>query len=115
MPKKKYSLDFKLKIVNEIEDRIVTLSEQARKHQIAPSLISIWRAKYLDGTLGPTPDHKTKELERENLTLKALIGDLYKQLDIVKKTLSYTQQRRSESSSVITGNNLARFKKPAKS
>jgi hypothetical protein len=53
---------------------------------------------------------KEKALERENMALKAELGDLYLQVKMLKKAESYIQWLRSESSSVITSENWEQFK-----
>lgn len=110
----KYTLEFKEKILREIEDGMVSLAEQSRRHGIAPGLISYWKRQSKDGKLSASPDRRVRELEKEVDSLKATIGDLYRQVEAFKKSEEDRARRRSESSSIITAETLARSKKPAK-
>ena len=112
--KNKYSLEFKQRIIAEIESNTVSLSEQARRHKISPALINTWRKKMQDGTLTASPDRRVKDLEKENESLKTTIGDLYRQVEALKKMDLYAQKKKSESSLIISGRTSVPSKKPAK-
>jgi transposase-like protein len=112
--KNKYSLEFKQQLIAEIDNNVVSLSEQARRHGLSPSLINTWRKKFSEGTLTASPDRRVRELEKEVDSLKGTIGDLYRQVEALKKMDLYVQKKKSESSLIISGRNLAASKKPAK-
>lgn len=112
--KNKYSLEFKQQLIAEIDNNVVSLSEQARRHGLSPSLINTWRKKFNEGTLTASPDKRVRELEKEVDSLKGTIGDLYRQVEALKKMDLYVQKKKNESSLIISGRNLAPSKKPAK-
>ena len=103
----KRSAAFKRQIVEEIIGGMATVGQQSRRHQIAPSLIHGWKAKYLAGGLneGPTPQEgahlaRIAELER-------MVGRLAMENDLLKKAREIMIQRQNEPSSPITARTLA--------
>ena len=56
---------------------------------------------------------REKELETQNKILKAEIGDLYLQVQMLKKAEAYKRWLRSEASSIITSENLDQHKEAA--
>lgn len=61
-----------------------------------------------------TPSKRERELERENQELKAKIGELVMEVDVLKKMELYAQRLKKLNTSVITASNLDQFKRPAK-
>lgn len=116
MPKlyRKFSIGFKQQVVQEIEADLVTKAQAARKYEISAGVIGRWIGKYRAGTLMGKPSSEEKTLQIENERLKAKIGELTMQMDLLKKLEIYAQQKRSETTSVITAKNLAQFRGGAK-
>lgn len=112
--RRKFDLEFKQKVVAEIESKATTLTAAAREHGISPTVIKYWQKQLLEGTLSSTPSAREKQLEKENEKLRAKIGDLVMQIDIFKKMDDWVQQRKKLNSFVITASNLHQFRKPAK-
>jgi transposase-like protein len=67
-----------------------TVSEICRKHNIAPITYSRWKRQFINGGMDALkPNHKSSasELEKENGKLKLIIGELYVELEYLKKNL----------------------------
>lgn len=111
---KSYEIGFKQQLVQEIASGAVTSAEASRLHGIASSVISKWIQKYRDGTLTKGPTSREKMLEKENRELKEKLGELYMQIEVLKKIQSLRVQRKSEPPSIITSKNLAQFQKDVK-
>jgi transposase len=108
--RRKFSVDFKQQVVREIEAGL-SLNEAARHHQIDPSVLSHWRNKYRQGALVEKPSPHEKALEKENEKLKAKIGELVMEIDILKKFQKYMEKQKKLDTSVITAKNLDQFRK----
>ncbi len=69
----KISSDIREQIINRIKNEGITLVEAGRDHGVAPSTISGWLSKKVNGavTLG-----QYAKLKRENEELKRLLGEL---------------------------------------
>ena len=111
---RRFETSFKQRLVEQIEKGYLSATEAAREHQIAKSLIERWRRKCLSNTLVEKPTKRERQLEIENETLKAKIGELVVEMDHLKKWQIWVQQRKSADTSVITAKTLDRFRKPAK-
>ena len=115
--RRKFTDDFKLAVVRQVQAGSITASAAARKHQISPNLIYMWMKKFDGGnteTNQARPSPRERELERENAQLKEKVAELFLAVDFLKKTELAISQKRVGSSSVITKSNWARFKKGAK-
>ena len=65
-------------------------AELCRKYNIHPPMFYQWREKFLQGgrmALTGRNGDATKQLERENQSLKRIIGELTMANDLFKKTL----------------------------
>ena len=112
--RRKFSLEFKQQVVAEVSGGLKSLSEAAREYQISPSVINRWRAQAGTFRLAATPSARERALESENQRLKAKIGDLVMQVELLKKYHASIQRRRSVDTSVITGKNWEQFRRGAK-
>ena len=112
--RRKFDIEFKQQIVQEIESGQKTLSEAARNYQISASVIQRWRNLVEGKGLVERPSRREKALEAENQRLKAKVGELVMQVDHLKKLQDYAQQLKNANTSVITGKNLDQFRKGAK-
>ena len=66
------------------------ISEVCRKHNISPISYTRWKKQYISGGLEAMSVKKRTdidEVERENQKLKTIIGELYVELEFVKKKL----------------------------
>jgi transposase-like protein len=112
--RRKFTIGFKQQVVQEVEAGLITKIQAARKYELSAGAIERWIWKYRDGTLVEKPTTEEKALKAENERLKAKIGELTMQIDLLKKLEAYAQQRRKENTSVITLRNLAQFQGGAK-
>jgi len=112
--RRKFTVGFKQQVVQEIEAGLVTKAAAARKYEISGGVIERWVWRYRDGTLLDKPTSEEKALKAENERLKAKIGELTMQIDLLKKVEAYAQQKKRENTSVITLRNMAQFQGGAK-
>ena len=109
-----YEIGFKRQVVEEIESGLMRSSDAARKYEVSPSLIDRWREKYRNGTLVERPSTSDQMLRAENERLKAKVGELAMEVDLLKKLADSERRQRREHSSVVTGRNLAVYAGGAK-
>lgn len=89
--RRKFSADFKAKVVIEVLKERSTIEEIARKHELHPNQITTWKKEFLANASaafgGDKEDdsHKEKEIETEKLF--AQIGQLKVENDFLKKKL----------------------------
>jgi hypothetical protein len=81
---------------------LVSKAQAARKYELSAGVIDRWIWKYRDGTLTERSSSEEKALRAENERLKAKIGELTMENDLLKKLEAYAQQRRKENTSVIS-------------
>lgn len=112
--RRKYDIAFKRHLVQEIEAGQITPSQAAIEHQLSRQVIHYWRKQFRNNTLVDHPSHRERQLEAENETLKAKIGDLVMQMDHLKKWQAWVQRQKNVDTSVITAKNWDQFRKPAK-
>jgi transposase-like protein len=66
------------------------ISEICRKHNISPVTYAKWKKRYINGGLeAMKPGYKSEidDIEKETLKLKTIIGELYVELEYLKKKL----------------------------
>ncbi len=89
--RRRFTADFKLKVILEALKERQTLNEIAQKHQIHQNQISAWKSTFLSQA-ADFMAHKTERpdsvdsVEKEQLYAK--IGQLQMELDFLKKKLS---------------------------
>ena len=101
--RRKFQVEFKQQLVQQIELGAITQSQAAREYQISASVIGRWRLQFQRGVLVERPSTRERLLEAENEKLKAKVGDLTMKIDLLKKMEDYARRQRSADSSVITG------------
>ena len=112
--RRKFDAHFKTRICETIRSGVSSISEVCLDYQLSRSVVERWLTAFDDGTLGERGSNREKELERENERLKAKVGELTMQIDVLKKIDDWIRRERSVASSIITENNLAQFRRPAK-
>jgi transposase-like protein len=113
--RKKFSSEMKLKIAQEVVSGKIGLMQASRQYQVACSTLWEWvNIVKTKNNFKITPSAKEKALEKENLKLKEKLAELYLQVELLKKMESWKQQNKSGDLSVITGSNLAQFKRGVK-
>ncbi len=96
MTKKKraFTTEERLSLLQESEREGFT--ETCRKHNVSPSLMSLWRKKYLaKGVEGLKPayrrvDPQVKALEEENQRLKRIVAKMAMELEVKTEMLKKT-------------------------
>ena len=111
--RRKFEAGFKRQLLAQIAVGEISVSEAARAHDISPTVIYYWQKKQNEGSLIDGPSARERELEREVEKLKAKIGDMAMQIDHLKKLEAFAKRRKKLNTSVVTGLNLAQFKKDA--
>ena len=91
MTKKRWTVEDKAKIVMESLTTSTSTVDICRKYGLSPNTFYPWRAKFLEGgrtaLAGGPSARTTKALQKENATLKTLVGEITLANDALKKTL----------------------------
>jgi len=112
--RRKFEVEFKRQVAEQIELGRLTVGQAAREYQISPSAIDRWRKRFRENRLVDKPSSRERMLEAENERLKAKIGDLVMQIEHQKKLQEYIERSRSVDTSVITAKNWDQYRKGAK-
>jgi transposase len=111
--KRTFDAQFKTRVCEAIRGGLKSIGEACREHQLSRTTVDRWLAAFDEGRLTGRPCGRERELERENERLKAKVGELTMQIDILKKIEEWERRQRSVASSIITDKNLAQFQRPA--
>jgi transposase len=112
--KRSFDVQFKTRVCEAIRSGMMSVAEACRENQLSRTAVDRWLSAFDAGKLDKRPSTRERELERENERLKAKVGELTMQVDILKKIENWQRRERSVASSIITAENLARFQRPAK-
>jgi transposase len=112
--KRSFDVQFKTRVCEAVRSGAMTAAEACREYQLSRTAVDRWLSAFDDGTLGERPNTRERELEREVEKLRAKVGELTMQIDILKKIEDWKRREKSVASSIITSENLARFQRPAK-
>jgi transposase len=94
--RRKFSTQFKAKVVLEAIKERSTLAELAKRFEIHPNQISQWKREFLEHAdqafEGPSsaPNQKIEQLEKERDQLYKKVGELQMDNDFLKKSLRKT-------------------------
>jgi len=108
-----FDAQFKTRVCEAIRGGLKTIGEACRENQLSRTTVDRWLLAFDEGRPTGRPSVRERELEREAERLKAKIGELTMQIDILKKIDEWKRQQRSVASSIITEENLAQFQRPA--
>ena len=97
-----YPLEFKQKLLAEIEGGHLSLTQAAREHQISLSVIEDWRKKHEEGRLGERHSSRERQLEQELVRCKKKIADLVLENDLLKKLRASSASPRRSSGLIVT-------------
>jgi len=91
-PRRKFSADFKAKVVIEALKERSTIEELARKHELHPNQISMWKKEFLEKASIVFASDLEKSDERKNQDdmvdkLYSQIGQQKVEIDWLKKKL----------------------------
>lgn len=112
--RRSFTIGFKEQIVAEVKSGVLTVNGASRKYELSYSTVERWIQRFNEGKLSGKAAAEDVMLRAENERLKAKVGELTMQIDLLKKFDTWVQQRRSENTSVITGRNLGQFVAGAK-
>jgi transposase len=91
MSRRKFTSEFKFKVVLEALSERYTIQELGRKYEIHPTQITNWKTQFLKNGQAvfdrPVKDSKTELEEKEDRYLK-MIGQQKMEIDFLKKALS---------------------------
>ena len=91
MVKGRFTSAEKVRIVLEFFNTNISTAELCRKHNLSPQTLYQWRDRFVEGgkaSLNGTPNGDVcNNLQKENDSLKKLIGEITIANDILKKTL----------------------------
>lgn len=107
-----FDAQFKNRICEAIRGGFQSIGEVCRDHQLSRNVVDRWLRAYDEGRLSGRPSGRERELERENEKLKAKVGELTMQIDILKKIEDWKRRQKSVASSIITEKNLDQFRRP---
>lgn len=99
--KRKFSLEFKKKVVEEIKTGVVTMAQAIRQYEIGYTLIYRWIEKYDHGKLNNEPSERGA-LENKIAELERKVGQQVMEIDLLKKAREHCVRRLKEKSSVVT-------------
>lgn len=90
-----FTRDFKLSILNELN--VKKAAEVCREHNIHPSLLSKWKREFNANPAKAFSGHGNLwKAEAEVERYKKLVGELYAEIDFLKKTTRRLQELKAE-------------------
>jgi transposase len=107
MSYKRYTQEFKQKILREIEKGDEPVAAVARRYAVGRSLIYEWQQKQEDGALHDTFPDREGQLRRQIVGLEVKVGQLTMENDFLKKTLQRLEQRYPASSTAREPSNAS--------
>jgi transposase-like protein len=102
-----FPLEYKQRIVQEIESGLRTKAAIAREEHLASSLIDRWQKQVREGTMQDHPSQKERQLARELDWYKKKVAEQAMEIDLLKKIEEYSARMRRSNSFVVTGPTLA--------
>ena len=95
--RRKFSREFKLSVLRELESG-KTIAELSREHELHPSLVGKWKDKYYKDPDAAFSRVQNADSESEKVAeLERLVGQLFAENALLKKTLSNLEKRLKES------------------
>lgn len=117
----KYNLDYCLAMAKEVVERGMSFRQAAKVYNMSHGSVSHWKKVYLAGKFPKlkqqmriSPENRQIQLETHIRNLKQEIAELYLENLMLKKMSEYSRQKKSESSSVVTSENLDQYRADAK-
>jgi len=112
---RQFPLEYKQRIVNEIETGLRSKAAIAREEHLPGSLIDRWQKQVQTGTLIDHPSARERQLMKENDWYKKKVAEQAMEIDLLKKIEEYSARMRKSSGYVVTGRNMAELRKDVKS
>ena len=109
---RKYTDEFKQKLVALIDSGQMTVAQAARENDISPSLIDRWRNQIHEGTMKPKKTKREKELEKELELYKIKVAELTLANDLLKKLNNSIRVKKSNGY-IVTSKKSDQNERPA--
>jgi transposase-like protein len=100
-----FPLEYKQRVVQEIESGLRTKAAIAREEHLACSLIDRWQKHVREGTMRDHPSRKERLLARELDWYKKKVAEQAMEIDLLRKIDEYCQSMRRSNGSIVTGRN----------
>lgn len=117
----KYNLDWYMTMAKNVVEQGMSYREAAKVYGMSHGSVHHWKKVYLAGKFPKmkqaatvSPETRHLHLESQIRNLKQEIADLYLENLMLKKMSAYSRQLKSESSSVVTSENLDQFQERVK-
>lgn len=95
MKRRRFDKQFKLEILRELEGK--TLAHVCKEQNLIPNVVSRWRKEYESNPHEAfNGNGKLWKEDAKIVQYERLIGRLYAEIDLLKKTLETLQRRRAE-------------------
>src|SRR5271157_2374421 len=100
-----FPLEYKQRIVHEIESGQRTKAAVAREEHLSSSLIDRWQKQIHEGTIVDHPTGRERQLEKELDRYKKKVGELTLENDLLKKIEEFSAHMRRSNGFIVTGKN----------
>lgn len=120
----KYTEEYYMMMAKHIVDENLSFREAAKIYKVSHGTVNHWLKLYKSGKLPQrikkaklqveSQDSLIQRMDRYIRELKAEVGELYLENQMLKKAQQLSRQIKNERSSVITSENLAQWQKDAK-
>lgn len=100
-----FTLEYKQRIVQEIESGLRTKAAIAREEHLSSSLIDRWQKQVHEGTMVDHPSARERQLMRENDWYKKKVAEQAMEIDLLKKIDEYSARMRRSNGFIVTGLN----------
>jgi|BogFormECP12_OM1_1039635.scaffolds.fasta_scaffold20637_1 transposase-like protein len=110
-----FPLEYKQRIVQEVESGLRSRAAIAREEKIACSLIDRWQKQIREGTMVDHPSAGERQLMKENDWYKKKVAEQAMEIDLLKKIDEYSRRMRKSNGFIVTGRNAVELRKDVKS
>jgi transposase len=94
--RRKFTAEFKAKVVLQLVSGEKTASELCRAHKLNPNVLNRWRNEFVEQASSIFERGETGQGEQQRIAeLERLVGQLTMQLEIAKKASSYLNPDRN--------------------
>lgn len=98
--KRKFSLEFKRTLVEEIKTGVLSMAQAIRQHELGYTLIYGWMNHYERGKLNNEPT-ETGAMKNKIAELERKVGQQAMEIDLLKKAREHYVRNLSEKSSAL--------------
>ena len=110
-----FPLEYKQRIVQEVESGLRSKAAVAREEKIACSLIDRWQKQMREGVLKDHPSSRERQLMRENDWYKKKVAEQAMEIDLLKKIEEHSLRMRKSNGFIVTGPSTAGLRKDVRS